>query len=200
MIRRPPRSTRTDTLFPYTTLFRSLSGVLVAAGALLGAGGDAGSAVGDAVDFAVAAQCAEALGITSVLNAGTVEYAKVRQQFGQPIGRFQALQHRLVDMYVAESEARGMAATLPALFGMANRRSAAVSAAKVQIAEAGRLIAEEAIQIHGGMGMTQELSIGDYAKRMIALTMQHGDVRAHLDRFVALEMEDRKSTRLNSSH
>src|SRR3546814_11949384 len=89
------------------------------------------------------AQCAEALGITSVLNAATVEYAKVRQQFGQPIGRFQALQHRLVDMYVAESEARGMAATLPALFGMANRRSAAVSAAKVQIAEAGRLIAAE---------------------------------------------------------
>src|SRR3546814_15294371 len=86
--------------------------------------------------------------------------------------RFQSLQRRLVDMYVAESEARGMAATLPALFGMANRRSAAVSAAKVQIAEAGRLIAEEAIQIHGGMGMTQELSIGDYAKRMIALTMQ----------------------------
>src|SRR3546814_7151835 len=129
------------------------SGVLGAAGALLGAGGDAGAALGDAVDFAVAAQCAEALGITSVLNAATVEYAKVRQQFGQPIGRFQALQHRLVDMYVAESEARGMAATLPALFGMANRRSAAVSAAKVQIAEAGRLIAEEAIQIHGGLGM-----------------------------------------------
>src|SRR3546814_3806153 len=84
----------------------------------------------DAVDFAVAAQCAEALGITSVLNAATVEYAKVRQQFGQPIGRFQALQHRLVDMYVAESAARGMAATLPALFGMANRRSAAGAAAK----------------------------------------------------------------------
>src|SRR3546814_19718636 len=97
MIRRPPRSTRTDTLFPYTTLFRSLSGVLVAAGALLGAGGDAGAAPGDAGDFAVAAQCAEALGITSVLKAATVEYGKMRQEFGQPIGRFQALPHRLVD-------------------------------------------------------------------------------------------------------
>src|SRR3546814_4471051 len=100
----------------------SLSGVHVAAGALHGAGRDAGAALGDAVDFAVAAQCAEALGITSVLNAATVEYAKVRQQFGQPIGRFQALQHRLVDMYVAESEARGMAATLPALLDRKSTR------------------------------------------------------------------------------
>src|SRR3546814_14912919 len=91
---------------------------------------------------------------SSDVCSSDLEFAKVRQQFGQPIGRFQALQHRLVDMYVAESEARGMAATLPALFGMANRRSAAVSAAQVQIAEAGRLIAEEVIQSHGGMGLT----------------------------------------------
>ncbi len=156
--------------------------------AMLGPRGSAGAAIEGALDRAVAAQCAEAVGIMAVLNAATLDFVKVREQFGQPIGRFQALQHRLVDMYIAETEARGIAGTLAGRFDGSNRSGAIISAAKVRIAETGRLVAEEAIQIHGGMGMTQELSVGDYAKRLVAITIQHGDVRMHLDRFVALEL------------
>src|SRR3546814_17460956 len=97
---------------------------------------------------------------SSDVCSSDLEFAKVRQQFGQPIGRFQALQHRLVDMYVAESEARGMAATLPALFGMANRRSAAVSAAKGQRAEAGRLIAEDRKSVGEGKSVSVRVDAG----------------------------------------
>jgi alkylation response protein AidB-like acyl-CoA dehydrogenase len=135
-----------------------------------------------AVDEAIAAHTAEALGCMRVLLDATVAYSKTRKQFGQPIGKFQALQHRMVDMFVAleQSVSSVLLATLKL---DTPERGKWVSAAKAQTGNAGRKIGQEAIQIHGGMGMTDELNVGHYFKRLTMLDTLYGNADHHVKRF-----------------
>jgi pimeloyl-CoA dehydrogenase small subunit len=134
------------------------------------------------IDEAMAALCAEAVGVMSVMQETTVEYLKTRQQFGRPIGQFQALQHRAVDMLIALEQARSMAmfATMMVEEENATERRRAMCAAKAQIGRSGRKIGEEAIQLHGGIGMTMEYKVGHYFKRMTMLDRQFGDAEFHI--------------------
>jgi alkylation response protein AidB-like acyl-CoA dehydrogenase len=136
------------------------------------------------VDEAIAALCAEAVGMMAEMHAITVDYLKTRKQFGRAIGEFQALQHRSVDMFVALEQARSMAlyATMMAGETDAAARSRAVSAAKVQIGRSGRSIGQEAVQLHGGIAMTMEYKVGHYFKRMTMLERMFGDTAHHLSR------------------
>ena len=133
-------------------------------------------------DEAIAAVTAEAVGVMGELHATTIDYLKQRKQFGRAIGEFQALQHRAVDMYVALEQARSMMlyATVMAGAADARSRSAAMSAAKVQIGRSGKKIGQEAIQLHGGIGVTMEYKVGHYFKRMTMLEMLFGDTDWHL--------------------
>jgi pimeloyl-CoA dehydrogenase small subunit len=160
----------------------TLSGVRVAAGDVLGDAGAALPAIEHVVDEAIAALCAEAVGTMQVMHETTLEYLKTRQQFGRPIGQFQVLQHRAVDMLVALEQARSMAmfAAVMAAEESATERRRAMAAAKVQIGRAGKHIGQEAIQLHGGIGMTQEYKVGHYFKRMTVIDMLFGDADAHL--------------------
>ncbi|WP_406828516.1 acyl-CoA dehydrogenase family protein [Microbulbifer sp. ARAS458-1] len=165
----------------------TFSDVQLPAQALLGTEGAAMAGLEKAVDLATLAICAEALGVIQMLVDKTVEYAKTRQQFGQPIGRFQALQHRMVDMFMESQQARSimlMATTVwdDAASTVEDRRRA-VSAAKARIGKAGRLIGQEAVQIHGGIGVTEELDVGHYFKRMTIIGQQFGNSDRHLRRF-----------------
>jgi len=137
------------------------------------------------VDRGIAALCAEAVGCMGALNAATLEYLKTRQQFGVPIGRFQALQHRMVDMLIHYEQAKSMAclAAVKVDSSDAGERRRAVSAAKELIGRAGRYIGQQAIQLHGGMGMTDELNVGHYFKRLTAIDTTFGDSDHHLTRF-----------------
>ena len=139
------------------------------------------------IDQAAVAVMAEALGIMAVINDLTLEYLKTREQFGQPIGKFQALQHRMVDMVIAAEESRSlvMVAAMQA-DGEANVRARAVSAAKVQIARAGRLIGQEAVQLHGAIAMTDDYQLGHYFKRLPMIGQLFGDSDHHLRRFAQL--------------
>ena len=159
--------------------------------ALLGAEGSAFGVIDAVADAGVAALCAEAVGVMESLNRQTLEYLKGRQQFGQPIGAFQVLQHRAVDMFIHAEQSKSMAylAAIKApvigdVAGAAERRRA-VSAAKVHIGNSGRLVAQEAIQLHGGMGMTNELAAAHYAKRLTMIDFVLGDSAHHLARFEA---------------
>ncbi|MBF6370818.1 pimeloyl-CoA dehydrogenase small subunit, partial [Nocardia puris] len=127
------------------------------------------------VDTAVAAICAEAVGCLRKVFTDTVAYSKQRQQFGVPIGSFQALQHRMVDMYM-ELEQAAAAAQLAgaALSAAPAERSRAIAAAKVTVGRAARFIGQNAVQLHGAMGMTEELAIGHYFKRLTVLEMEFG--------------------------
>lgn len=153
--------------------------------ALLGAEGGAFPAIDRVTDAGAAALCAEAVGVMETLNAQTLEYLKTRQQFGQPIGRFQALQHRAADMFIhcEQSLSLAMLAAMKATSGDAMERRRAVSAAKVHIGRSGRFIGEAAIQLHGGMGVTEELPAAHYAKRLIMIDFWLGDTDYHLARF-----------------
>jgi alkylation response protein AidB-like acyl-CoA dehydrogenase len=155
--------------------------------ALIGPADGASPLLEEIADRAMAALCAEAVGVMRRLQAGTVDYAKQRRQFGRPIGEFQALQHRMVDMFMAVEQAVSMSllATLK-LGAPAPERARAVSAAKVQIGEACRFVGQGAIQIHGGIGMTQEMPIGAWFKRATLLETEFGGVDHHLARFEAL--------------
>ena len=160
----------------------TLSGVRVGAGDVLGQEGAALPAIEHVVDEAIAALCAEAVGAMQVMHETTLEYLKTRQQFGRPIGQFQVLQHRSVDMLVALEQARSMAmfAAVMAAEEDATERRRAMAAAKVQIGSSGRHIGQEAIQLHGGIGMTMEYKVGHYFKRMTMIDMLFGDADAHL--------------------
>lgn len=138
-------------------------------------------------DEAIAAHAAEACGAMKVALDSTVEYSKTRKQFGQPIGRFQALQHRMVDMFMAyeQSVSITLMVTLKLGEGTLERKKAA-SAAKVQIGKAGRFVGQQAIQIHGGMGMTDELNVGHYFKRLTMLDTLYGNIDHHLKRYASL--------------
>ena len=150
--------------------------------------GGAADAIDAALDIGLAALCAEAVGIMEATVAATTEYLKTRQQFGQPIGRFQALQHRMADMLLHLEQARSMsylaALHCPGADRAARRRT--LSAAKVTIGQACRFIAQNAVQLHGGMGMTDELILSHWFKRLTAIEMTFGDTDFHLQRFARL--------------
>ena len=141
------------------------------------------------VDFATALVCADAVGAMKYACDATLEYLKTRKQFGVPIGTFQALQHRIVDMYISHEQARSMACLACSKAdqaGDARERSRSVSAAKIKIADAARHISQEAVQLHGGMGMTEELKISHTFRRLTVAAQQFGDADHHLERFAAL--------------
>jgi pimeloyl-CoA dehydrogenase small subunit len=133
------------------------------------------------VDRAIAAVCSEAVGLMQCMQDLTVDYLKTRQQFGRPIGSFQVLQHRSVDMLVELEQARSMAmfATMMAGEADAKTRRRSISAAKVQIGRSGRHIGQEAVQLHGGIAMTMEYKVGHYFKRMTMLEQVFGDADTH---------------------
>jgi pimeloyl-CoA dehydrogenase small subunit len=159
----------------------------VAADALLGPEGAALPLIEHAVDTATAALCAEAVGAMERVHEITVEYLKVRKQFGVAIGSFQALQHRAVDMLVAVEQARSMAlyAAMMCSEPDAAERGRAISAAKVQINKSARFVGQEAIQLHGGIGMTEECQAGHYFRRLSVIEMLFGDTGHHLRRVAA---------------
>jgi pimeloyl-CoA dehydrogenase small subunit len=134
------------------------------------------------VDAAIAALCAESVGAMAVAHEQTVEYLKTRQQFGVAIGSFQALQHRAVDMLVMLEQARSMAmfATMMAADPDADERRRSLAAAKVQIGRAGRFIGQQAVQLHGGIGVTEECQAGHYFRRLGIIDLMFGDAEHHL--------------------
>ena len=150
--------------------------------------GGAADAIDAALDIGLAALCSEAVGIMQVTVAATTEYLKTRQQFGQPIGRFQALQHRMADMLLHLEQARSMSylAAMHCADDDAGSRRRTLSAAKVTIGQACRFIAQNAVQLHGGMGMTEELAIGHYFKRLTALQYEFGSTDHHRTRYADL--------------
>jgi pimeloyl-CoA dehydrogenase small subunit len=160
----------------------TLSDVRVPTQDVLGQPGQALPPVERAVDEAIAALCAEAVGVMQEMHETTLEYLKTRQQFGRPIGQFQVLQHRSVDMLVALEQARSMAmfAAVMAAEPDAEERRRAIAAAKVQIGRSGKHVGEEAIQLHGGIGMTMEYKVGHYFKRMTMIDLLFGDADMHL--------------------
>ena len=165
-----------------------LSGVRVTRQALIGEPGRAYALIERVVGHAIAALCAEATGGMAALHAMTVDYLKTRRQFGVPIGTFQALQHRAADMLVALEQARSMAmyAAMMADDPDADARRAAIAAAKVQIGRSARFIGQQAIQLHGGIGMTMEYKAGHYFKRLTAIDLAFGDADHHLGLLAAL--------------
>jgi len=139
-------------------------------------------------DEAIAATCAEATGAMKVLVDATVEYSKTRKQFGVPIGKFQVLQHRMVDMFVNYEQAISMTLMVTLkLDESAAERKRAASAAKVQIGNSGRFVGQGAVQVHGGMGMTDELNVGHYFKRLTMIDTLYGSVDHHLKRYATLD-------------
>lgn len=160
----------------------TLDNVRVEAAALLGAAGQALPLIEKAVDGTVAALCAEAVGAMQQAFDMTVEYLKVRKQFGVLIGSFQALQHRAVDMLVMIEQARSMAyyASMMAAEDDAAERRRAISAAKVQINRSARFVAQQAVQLHGGIGVTEECQVGHYMRRLSMIEILFGDADHHL--------------------
>ena len=148
--------------------------------------GDALPIVEEVVDFATALVCAEAVGALKYANDATLEYLKTRKQFGVPIGAFQALQHRMVDMVISYEQAKSMASLACAKVDSEKdpaERMRIVSAAKIKIADASRHVSQEAVQLHGGMGMSDELKVSHTFRRLTAIARQFGDADHHLARF-----------------
>jgi alkylation response protein AidB-like acyl-CoA dehydrogenase len=162
-----------------------LDDVVVGADALIGAPGGGLAMVERAVDKGVAALCAESVGIIAALNETTLNYLKTRKQFGVPIGKFQALQHRMADMFIAAEQSRSMAVNAAVYADsedVAVRRRA-VSGAKAYIGRAARLVGQEAVQMHGAMGVVDDVIVSHYFKRLTMIDMSFGDVDHHLARF-----------------
>ena len=152
-------------------------------------GDDALPLVESVIDFATALACAEAVGALKSANAATLEYLKTRKQFGMPIGAFQALQHRMVDMVIEYEQALSMASLACAKVDAerdARERARVVSAAKIRICDACRKVSQESVQLHGGMGMTDELKVSHTFRRLTVLGQQFGDAGHHLERFASL--------------
>jgi len=150
---------------------------------------NANQIVEEAVDFATALVCAEAVGAMKFACDTTLEYLKTRKQFGVPIGSFQALQHRIVDMVISCEQARSMACLACSKVDQsesANERARAVSAAKIRIADAARHVSQESVQLHGGMGMSDELKVSHSFRRLTVLARAFGDADFHLQRFASL--------------
>jgi len=162
-----------------------LDDVALGAAALIGAPGAGMTIVERAVDKGIAALCAEAVGIIEALNEATLNYLKTRKQFGVPIGKFQALQHRMADMFIAAEQSRSMAvnAAVYADSEDAAVRRRAVSGAKAYIGRSARLVGQEAVQMHGAMGVVDDVIVSHYFKRLTMIEMSLGDVDHHLARF-----------------
>ncbi|GAA4017303.1 acyl-CoA dehydrogenase family protein [Actimicrobium antarcticum] len=165
----------------------TFSDVQVPASALLGAAGQGWEILDAAADYGVTLLCAEAVGAMEALNNSTLEYLKTRQQFGVPIGKFQALQHRMADMFMHLEQARSMAtlAAVKVSSPDAVERRRTVSAAKARIGQAMKYVGQQAVQLHGGMGVTNELPAAHHFKRLTIIELTLGDTDHHLARFVA---------------
>ncbi len=158
----------------------------VSSDALIGQEGRGLGLVEEVIDYATALLCAEAVGAITYANDATLEYLKTRKQFGVPIGSFQALQHRMVDMVISGEQAKSMASLACAKVDSASdpvERKRIVSAAKIKIADVCRHVGQEAIQLHGGMGMSDELKISHTFRRLTMIAQQFGDADYHLQRF-----------------
>jgi alkylation response protein AidB-like acyl-CoA dehydrogenase len=164
-----------------------LRDVRVGLDAVIGTAGAGWDILEAAADYGAGLLCAEALGAMDALFAATLDYLKTRQQFGVPIGKFQALQHRMADMYVHLEQARSMAllAAVRLAEGFAPERRRAVAAAKYRVGQAARFVGQQAIQLHGGMGVTDELPASHYFKRLSTIELTLGDCDHHLARFIA---------------
>jgi alkylation response protein AidB-like acyl-CoA dehydrogenase len=155
---------------------------------LLGKEGEGTAALEACRDRAIGAVCAEAVGAMSELNSATLEYAKTRKQFSTTIGSFQVLQHRMVDMFITHQEALSLMQHLNLSLSAGDAGlSRLASGAKSKIGYAGKFIADQAVQLHGGMGMTDELNIGHYFKRISSINIQFGDPAFHVLRFAQLD-------------
>jgi alkylation response protein AidB-like acyl-CoA dehydrogenase len=158
--------------------------------ALIGLEGAALPLVEQVVDEAIAATCAEACGVLRKLHENTLEYTKQRKQFGQPIAAFQVLQHRMVDMFINVEQAVSMTYMAHIkLSEPADERAKSLSAAKVQIGRGCRFVGQNAIQLHGGMGMTDEMAVGHYFKRATIIESEFGSVDHHLKRYETLSLD-----------
>jgi alkylation response protein AidB-like acyl-CoA dehydrogenase len=169
-----------------------LNGLRLPAGTLLGEAGQAWPSLEKARDEGATAVCSEAVGCMRKVLADTVEYCKQRQQFGVPIGSFQVLQHRMVDMYMELEQA--IAAVYLAVLHLEDEpavRSRSASAAKATVGRAARFIGQQSVQLHGGMGMTEELAIGHYFKRLTAMQYEFGSTDHHINRYARLSRQDR---------
>jgi len=172
-----------------------LRDVRVGDDAVIGTVGGGWGVLEGAADYGAGLLCAEALGAMDALFAATLDYLKTRQQFGVPIGKFQALQHRMADMYVHLEQARSMALLAAVRVAGAARdasdgnaaaeRRRAVAAAKYRVGQAARFVGQQAIQLHGGMGVTDELPASHYFKRLSTIELTLGDADHHLARFIA---------------
>ena len=180
-------------MYPYKTIDERCAAdvqfedVQVSEDALIGESGEALPLIELVMDEATAALCAEATGAMRRLLTYTIEYTQQRRQFGQPISQFQALQHRMADMHMALERSRS--AVLLAILKLKQspiERALSVSAAKATIDECGRFIGQSAIQLHGGMGMTQDLAVGAYFKRLTVIGNQFGTIDYHMDRYARL--------------
>lgn len=181
------------TLLEYPTVDGSraadilLDNVFVPDSALLGAEGDALALIERLSDDAAVALCAEAGGAMSRMLADTVDYARQRKQFGVPIATFQVLQHRMADMYVQLEQTVALTQVAAMQAGAdPTQRALAASAAKAQAGQAGKFVGQAAVQIHGGMGVTEELAVGHYFKRVTAIDLQFGSAEHHLRRYADL--------------
>ncbi len=157
-------------------------------GQLLGKEGEGVTALEACRDRAIGALCAEAVGAIGELNSATLEYSKTRKQFGTAIGSFQVLQHRMVDMFIGHQEALSLmqhfTLTLDANEGELSRLA---SGAKSKIGYVAKSVADQAVQLHGGMGMTDELNVGHYFKRISSINIQFGDPAYHVLRYAQLD-------------
>jgi alkylation response protein AidB-like acyl-CoA dehydrogenase len=164
-----------------------LAGARVGRDALLGTEGRGPALLDEVVDYATTLVCAEAVGAIKYAHDATLDYLKTRRQFGVPIGSFQALQHRMVDILIAYEQARSIACLACVKVDTAEgaERRRVVSAAKLKIADAARHVSQEAVQLHGGMGMTEELKISHTFRRLTTIAQQFGDADYHLARFAA---------------
>ena len=188
-----PRDTAGITVTGYRTLDGQraadirFDNVRAPSSALVGTAGAGWELLDAAADYGAGLLCAEALGVMEAIFAATLEYLKTRTQFGAPIGKFQALQHRMADMYIHLEQARSMAllAAVKLASGDAGERRRAVSAAKYRIGQAMKFVGQQAVQLHGGMGVTNELPAAHHFKRLTMIELTLGDSDHHLRRFMA---------------
>lgn len=163
----------------------------IPADALLGGEGAALPITDQIVDEATVAICAEATGVMQKLHEGTLEYTQQRKQFGVPISKFQVLQHRMVDMFMEWEQSKSMTIMATLKIGLPEReRMAAVSACKAKVSRAAKFVGQNAVQTHGGIGITQELAVGHYFKRATLIEGQFGSHDYHMDRYENLVLAD----------